>query len=74
MLSVDRVDSLFSFVVAAAKRMRQLQVGARPLVETHAKKPIKIAQEELLSGVLKYELPDFVGEVAEEKKRKKSSK
>lgn len=74
MLPVDRIDSIFRFVIAAAKRTRQLQAGARPLIPTHSRKPIKIAQEELMTGVLKYHVPEPDGEASEKEKKKKSAK
>ena len=54
----DQVDSKFRFILLAAKRARQLQTGAKPLVHTTSRKPTRIAQEELKSGVLKWELLD----------------
>jgi len=39
-----RVDSKFRFILVAAKRARQLQAGAKPLVQTAFKKVTKIAQ------------------------------
>lgn len=74
MLPVDKIENLFSFVVAAAKRMRQLQSGQRPLIETHSRKPIKIATEELMNGAVKYELPQPIIQPPEKDKKKKSGK
>ena len=54
----DQVDSKFRFILLAAKRARQLQTGAKPLIHTSSRKPTRIAQEELTSGVLKWELLD----------------
>lgn len=55
-------DSQFAYVVVAARRARQLMVGARPLVDNpRARKTTRIAEEELQQGLLEYEmleLPD----------------
>ncbi|MBI4464846.1 MAG: DNA-directed RNA polymerase subunit omega [Acidobacteria bacterium] len=54
----NNIDSKFRFILLAAKRARQLQGGAKPLVHTGSRKPTKIAQEELKAGVLKWEYLD----------------
>lgn len=53
-----RVPSKFSLVVAAAKRARQLQAGATPLVECHSKHPLTIALYEIAEGKLEVEEPE----------------
>ncbi|MEE8200953.1 MAG: DNA-directed RNA polymerase subunit omega [Candidatus Acidoferrales bacterium] len=73
MSSLDRIDSKFTFVLAAAKRARQLQAGARPLVPTTAHKSTCMAMEEVLAGVVPYVLPG-VDEEAEQAKAKKKGK
>ncbi len=53
-------DSKFVFVVVVARRARQLQAGAPPLLEIpRARKPTRIAQEELERGLLEFQLPDL---------------
>jgi DNA-directed RNA polymerase subunit omega len=54
------IDSKFRFILIAAKRARQLQGGAKPLVPTISRKPTRVAQEELKSGVVKFELTPYV--------------
>ena len=44
----------------AAKRARQLQGGARPVLPTSSKKPTVIAMEEVRRGLVKYEIPGLV--------------
>ncbi|HEV2419625.1 MAG TPA: DNA-directed RNA polymerase subunit omega [Terriglobia bacterium] len=51
------IDSKFRFILVAAKRARQLQAGARPLVQTPYKKSTKIAVAELESGLVPFEMP-----------------
>ena len=51
-------ESRFAFVVLVARRARQLQTGSRPLIDTSKlRKNTRIAREELLKGLLDYELP-----------------
>ena len=49
-------ESKFRMILVAAKRARQIQSGAKPLVHTTARKPTRVAQEELKAGVLPYEV------------------
>ncbi len=64
-------DSMFAFVVIAARRARQLMSGAAPLVANpRSHKPTRVAVEELGAGVLEYQLPDLPGDSEEAKRRK----
>jgi len=49
-------ESKFRMILVAARRARQVQSGAKPLVHTAARKPTRIAQEEIKAGVLPYEV------------------
>lgn len=48
------MDSKFRFILVAAKRARQLQAGAKPLVQAPFKKTAKIAIAELEAGLVPY--------------------
>jgi DNA-directed RNA polymerase subunit omega len=50
----DGFDSNYRYVLVAARRARQLSGGAPPLVETHARKPCKIAQQEIDAGKIQF--------------------
>ncbi len=50
------VDSKFRYILLAAKRARQLQAGAKPLVQAATKKPTKIAQMEIEAGLVPFEI------------------
>jgi DNA-directed RNA polymerase subunit omega len=50
-------QSKFVYVIVASRRARQLQNGARPLMDSHSRKATRIAQEELQNGLLEYEVP-----------------
>ena len=47
------VNSRYSIVIAAAKRVRQLIGGDEKLVNTNTRKPLSIAVEELAEGKVK---------------------
>jgi len=66
-------DSKFRFILVAAKRARQLQSGARPLVQTPTKKVTKVAQLEVESGLVPIEVLELPGSNAEAAKKTKSS-
>ena len=52
----DPEQSTYRFIIVAAKRARQLQGGARPVLPTSSKKPTVIAMEEVRRGLVKYEI------------------
>ena len=53
----DPDQSMYRFIIVAAKRARQLQSGARPFLPTTSKKPTITAMEEVRRGLVKYEDP-----------------
>jgi DNA-directed RNA polymerase subunit omega len=48
-------DSNYRYILVAARRARQLQNGAPPLVVTDSTKPCRIAAEELRADKVKWE-------------------
>jgi DNA-directed RNA polymerase omega subunit len=65
-------DSHFAYVVVVARRARQLMIGGRPLVDNpRSRKTSRIAEEELLSGLLEYELTNVGDEEEKEGRRRK---
>lgn len=52
---VDKVDSKYTLVVAAAKRARLLMSGEAPLVESKSNKPVTVALEEIAASKIQYE-------------------
>jgi DNA-directed RNA polymerase subunit omega len=52
----------YSLVKGAARRARQLQSGASPLIAAKSMKACKVAQDEIKQGHVKYVLPDEVVE------------
>ncbi len=55
---VDGFDSTYRYILVAARRARQLQSGARPLVDTHSRKPCRVAQDEIRAGKVKWYVPE----------------
>jgi DNA-directed RNA polymerase subunit omega len=54
---IEGFDSNYRYVLVAARRARQIQSGARPVVEPHSRKPCRIAEEEIQAGKVKWEIP-----------------
>lgn len=52
-------DSKFRFIIVAAQRAKQLLKGDRPKIKSRHRSPIRIAQEELKSGAIQYEILPF---------------
>jgi DNA-directed RNA polymerase subunit omega len=51
-------DSNYRYILVAARRARQLQSGARPLIETSARKPCRIAAQEIQAQKVKWTIPE----------------
>jgi DNA-directed RNA polymerase subunit omega len=51
-------DSSFRYVLVAARRARQLQNGAEPLIPTRSRKACRVAQDEIAAGKVAYVKPD----------------
>ncbi len=66
----QNLDSKFRFILVAARRTRQLQAGAKPLVQTPTKRMTRVAQQEVGAGLVPIE---YVGLGALEKGSKKKS-
>jgi DNA-directed RNA polymerase subunit omega len=54
----QNMDSKFRFILVAAKRARQLQAGARSLVQSQSKKPTRVAQLEVEAGLVPFDLTE----------------
>lgn len=51
-------DSHFRYVLVAARRARQLQNGAEPLIPSRSRKACRVAQEEIAAGKIAYVKPE----------------
>lgn len=54
---IEGFDSNYRYVLVAARRARQIQNGANPVVDPHSRKPCRIAEEEIQAGKVKWEIP-----------------
>ena len=63
---LEHVDSKYRLVIVAAKRAKQLNRGAAPLIQPRSMKPTYQALEEIASGKLGYEAEPLTGEMARE--------
>ena len=55
---IEGFDSNYRYILVAARRARQLQSGAPPVIETISRKPCRIAQDEIRAGKVKWEIPE----------------
>ena len=55
---MEGFDSNYRYILVAARRARQLQAGAKPLVDVNSRKPCRIAREEISSGKVKWTISD----------------
>jgi DNA-directed RNA polymerase subunit omega len=62
---IDGFDSNYRYILVAARRARQLQSGAPPVIETHSRKPCRIAQDEIKAGKVKWVIPEAPAPAAE---------
>ena len=56
---IEGFDSNYRYILVAARRARQLQSGAPPVVDTNSRKPCRIAQDEIRAGKVKWEIPEL---------------
>ena len=52
----QNLDSKFRFILVAARRARQLQAGAKPLIQTPTKRSTRVAQQEVGAGLVPIEI------------------
>jgi DNA-directed RNA polymerase subunit omega len=57
----QNLDSKFRFILVAARRARQLQSGAKPLIQTPTKRPTRVAQQEVGAGLVPIEFMTLAG-------------
>lgn len=50
------IDSKYRFIILASKRAKQLLKGAKPKVKAKSRNLIRIAQTEVKSGLIEYEV------------------
>ncbi|HZP01966.1 MAG TPA: DNA-directed RNA polymerase subunit omega [Terriglobia bacterium] len=67
----QNIESKFRFILVSAKRARQLQAGAKPLIQSQSKKVTRIAQEEVAAGLVPIEVPELSQESNEKNQKSK---
>jgi DNA-directed RNA polymerase subunit omega len=55
---MEGFDSNYRYILVAARRARQIQSGARPIISTNSRKPCRIAQDEIRAGKVKWFIPE----------------
>ncbi len=70
----SNLDSKFRFILVAAKRARQLQAGAKPLIQTASKRPTRVAQQEVGAGLVPVEVASGNSNHNDKNKKGKSGK
>jgi DNA-directed RNA polymerase subunit omega len=55
---IEGFDSNYRYILVAARRARQLQSGARPVVDSHSRKPCRVAMDEIKAGKVKWVVPE----------------
>ena len=69
MESYGNIDSKYRFIILASKRAKQLLKGAKPKIKAKSRNLIRIAQAEVRSGLIEYEIipagPDVIPEQEE---------
>lgn len=55
---IEGFDSNYRYILVAARRARQLQSGAPPVIDTGSRKPCRIAQDEIKAGKVKWVVPE----------------
>ena len=68
----QNLDSKFRFILVAARRARQLQSGAKPLIQTPTKRSTRVAQQEVGAGLVPIEV--MLASTNEKNQKKKASK
>lgn len=64
------IDSKYRFIILASKRAKQLLKGAKPKIESKSKSLIRIAQAEVRSNLIEYEIiPARMDDIPEREER-----
>ena len=56
MQTYGKIDSKFRFVILASKRAKQILKGSKVKIKSKSKNPIRIAQIEVKTGLVDYEI------------------
>jgi DNA-directed RNA polymerase subunit omega len=70
----QNMDSKFRFILVAARRARQLQAGAKALIQTQSKKVTRVAQQEVAAGLVPFEIQILTANNNDKGKKGKAAK
>ena len=70
----QNIDSKFRLILVVAARARQLQAGARPLIQTQSTKVTRIAQQEVDAGLVPFETIELNPDNSDKTKKPKPVK
>ncbi|GEM_PF-1417917 len=62
MNTYGELESKFRFIILASKRAKQLLQGSKPKIKSKSKNLIRVAQEEVLRGVIDFEIVPVTSE------------
>ncbi len=65
----QNLDSKFRFILVAARRARQLQAGAKPLLQTATKRSTRVAQQVVGAGLVPIEVVSLANSDKNPKKK-----
>ena len=65
----QNLDSKFRFILVAARRARQLQGGAKPMVQAPSKRSTRVAQQEVGAGLVPIQMISLTNGEKSQKKR-----
>jgi DNA-directed RNA polymerase subunit omega len=68
------IDSKFRFILVAARRARQLQAGAKSMVQTQTRKVTRVAQLEVEAGLVPFEELEVVSSTNDKAKKQAPAK
>jgi DNA-directed RNA polymerase subunit K/omega len=52
----SEIDSKFRYIILASKRAKQLLKGAKPKVKSKSRNLIRVAQQEVMQGLVEFEI------------------
>jgi DNA-directed RNA polymerase subunit K/omega len=61
------IDSKFRYVVVASLRAKELLRGSKPKIKSKSKNLIRVAQEEVKSGIIDYKIIELGQDIGPEK-------
>ncbi len=67
--SIEDLPSRYQFVHVVARRARKIQAGARPLLGNVSRKATRVAQAEVMGGLVQFTVPQPEAEQGSEEQQ-----